>query len=185
MFKKFFNEERSKKFPEIFSLHLKKAQEEMVGFALIVVLVAIILLVFLAISLNKPPQSEALESYEVENFIQAFLQYTSDCRENDYSEYFSVQDLIFECSFNSECSDGKDACEILNSTLDGILKESWSIGENAPNKGYKLTIDKEEGDEFTPILDIKQGDITNNYKGASQILSKRRENFKIVFSAYF
>ncbi|MBI2057207.1 hypothetical protein HYT91_03060 [Candidatus Pacearchaeota archaeon] len=57
----------------------KIGQEEMVGFALIIILVSVILLVFLAFSLNKP-KTEATESYEVNSFLQSSLQYTSSCQ---------------------------------------------------------------------------------------------------------
>ena len=66
----------------------KKAQEEMVGFALIIILVAVILLIFLGFSL-RDQEKETIESYEVESFIQSFLQYTSDCRDNLEFSYFT------------------------------------------------------------------------------------------------
>ena len=59
----------------------KRAQEEMVGFALIVIIVSVILVIFLGFSLRDQGK-ENVESYEVESFIQSFLQYTSECRDN-------------------------------------------------------------------------------------------------------
>jgi len=56
----------------------KKAQEEMVGFALIIIVVAVILLVFLSIGLRKDGR-EDVESYEVASFIQSLLQYHTSC----------------------------------------------------------------------------------------------------------
>src|SRR3989338_7985995 len=56
----------------------KRSQEEMVGFALIIILVSIILLVFLAFSLSKS-KTESTESYEVNSFLQSTLQYTTAC----------------------------------------------------------------------------------------------------------
>ena len=93
----------------------KKAQEEMVGFGLIIVIVAVILLVFLWFFLVKPGQQN-LENYEAESFIQAALQYTTDC-ESRYG-YFEVQELIFECYEEKTCLSGEDACMVLNSTLE-------------------------------------------------------------------
>ena len=72
----------------------KYGQEEMVGFALIMIIVAIILLIFLSFSLGKS-EKETVESYEVESFIQSMSQYTTDCRDN--LEYVSIQKLIFDC----------------------------------------------------------------------------------------
>ena len=85
----------------------KKAQEEMVGFALIIIIVAVILLVFLAISLNKS-KKEDLGDNEVNSFIQSFLSYTTSCGE--YSDsYYSIQKLITECvNYESNCLDGRE-----------------------------------------------------------------------------
>ncbi len=46
----------------------KKAQEELVGFALIIIIVAVILLFLIVFSLRSN-EKEAVESYEVNSFI--------------------------------------------------------------------------------------------------------------------
>jgi len=156
----------------------KKAQEEMLGFALIMIIVAVILLVFLGFSL-KSPQKEMVESYEVESFIQAFLQYTSDCEKTYQSNYLSVQKLILECDKGETCLDG-DACEVLNSTLKEIVEASWKwkTGEDRPVKAYELTINSDTEE----ILSFKEGNITRNYKGSLQILPN---SIEILFTAYY
>ena len=156
----------------------KKAQEEMVGFALIMIIVAVILLVLLSISLRKPQQEE-VESYEVDSFIQAFLQYTSDCR--DDFEYLDIQELIIDCNDGRMCVDGRDTCEVLGSTMEGIVEESWSVGADRPVLGYELRILSESGE----ILSISEGNQTQNYKGSAQSLVKRGDKFDIFFIAYY
>ena len=116
---------------------MKKAQEEMVGFALIIIIVAVILLIFLGFAL-RGQEKETVESYEVESFIQSFLHYTSDCRDN--LEFLSVQKLISGCSNNVRCLDGRSTCEVLEPILKGIVEESWSTGADKPIKGYELRI---------------------------------------------
>src|SRR3989338_7618354 len=162
----------------------KKAQEEMIGFAIIIVLVSVILLAFLGFSLSKS-RPNAIESYEVNNFVQAFLQYTTDCSETDYSEYFSIQDLIFECDKKEKCSNGDDTCVVLEKTLDGLIDEAWQVGEDSPYKGYKLMINSEDNNKvITNIFNITKGNITMDYKGSSQQFSKRKKDFIISFNAY-
>jgi len=156
----------------------KKAQEEMVGFALIIIVVAVIMLVFLGFSL-KGQQKEAVENYEVDSFIQSFLQYTTDCRDN--REYLSVQKLIFGCSNKESCLDGRESCEVLNSILIDIVQESWKTGEERPIKGYKLEINTNE----EQILIIEQGNITRNFKGSSQDFYTRENFVEIFFNAYY
>lgn len=156
----------------------RKAQEEMVGFVLIIVLVAVILLAFLGFSLRNP-QKEIVESYEVESFIQAFLQYTSECRDN--LEYLSLQKLIFACNNGKKCLNKKDTCEVLNSTLKNILGESWRVEGNRPLKGYELRIIS-EGKE---MLLISKGNSTENSRGAMQDFSRSGNLIEIFFNVYY
>ena len=153
----------------------KKAQEEMVGFALIVIIVSVILVIFLGFSLRDQGK-ENVESYEVESFIQSFLQYTSECRDN--FDFLSVQELISDCNDNKKCSDGKKACDILNETLKGITGESWRIGKERPVNGYELKINSLNKN----ILELKEGNTTGNSKGAIQYLPN---NIEITFTAYY
>ncbi|MCK5150128.1 hypothetical protein KAJ87_04345 [Candidatus Pacearchaeota archaeon] len=153
----------------------KKAQEEIVGFALIMIIVAVILLIFLGFYLSGS-QRDTVESYEVESFIQSILQYTTDCE--DHLEYIPIQKLIADCVDDETCLDGRRACDALNSTLKNILKESWKIEGDRPLKGYEFTIFA-EGEE---MLIIKEGNSTNNYKGSDQFLAKKIEVF---FTAYY
>lgn len=160
----------------------KRSQEEMVGFALIIIIVAVIIIVFLGFSLRSS-RKETIESYEAESFIQASLQFTTDCR--DYFEPVSIQKLIFDCYEKEQCTDGKETCDVLNSTLTEMLEESWKIGEDAPVKGYefKIIVNPEETPE--KMLEIKQGNVTSNSKGASQSFSKGGNSIEVLFTVYY
>ena len=159
----------------------KSGQEEMVGFALIMILVAIIGLIFLGFSL-RDPQKEIVESYEVESFIQAFLQYTTDCgtyREN----YLGIQKLIPECVGGETCLDGRDSCDVLNSTLTEMVEESWKVDGNRPIQGYKLEIVLEDGTGVIPL--IEKGNSTKNSRGVSQGFTPLGESYEIYFTVYY
>lgn len=153
----------------------KKAQEEMVGFAVIVIIVSVILVIFLGFSLRDQGK-EDVESYEVESYIQSFLQYTSECKDN--FGFLSVQELIYDCNNNKICLDGKKTCDILDETLKDITKESWRIGKERPVKGYELKINGLNKN----ILEFKEGNITGNSKGALQYLPN---SIEITFTAYY
>ena len=155
----------------------KCAQEEIVGFALIIIIVSVILLFFLSFSLRSSRNME-IQSYEVEGFIQAFLQHTSDC-EDDLG-FLSVQDLIFSCSADKTCLDGENTCVVMDSVLTEICENSWNVGENTPIKGYELRIFSSEMN-----LSISEGNITQNYKGAMQDFVKRGEDYEVSFKAYY
>jgi maltodextrin utilization protein YvdJ len=156
----------------------KKAQEEMVGFALIMIIVSIILMVLLVISMNAS-KKEAVESYEVDSFIQSFLEYTTDCR--DDLGYLSTRELIFQCSIEARCSDGRNPCSVLNSTLESIISESWEVSEETPIQGYELRIVSNEED----LLVLREGNSTRNLKGSSQDFVRRGDSIDIFFTAYY
>ena len=161
----------------------KKAQEEMVGFAMIIIIVAIILLILLGISLNKPKTS-AVESYEVESFIQALLQHTTECSMNFGVSYNDIGDLIPECDFEQFCGEEPNevpACLILNTTLKDILEEAWKTGEDRPVKGYALNITT-DGDK---MLSINKGNVTSNYKAGIQVIPKRGTAYSVEFRVYY
>jgi len=140
----------------------KRAQEEMIGFALIIIIVAVILLVFLSIFINKS-RDEVLGDNEIDSFIQASLAYTTDCLENSGS-YYSIQDLTIECHYDSTCLDGRSTCEVLNEDLEGILDESWKITSNSAIKGYEFYISVNN----EPLISIEKGNITSDYRGSYQ-----------------
>jgi len=156
----------------------RKGQEEMVGFALIIIIVSVILLIFLSLSLRSSKRAE-IQSYEVEGFIQSFLQYTSDCE--DELGFLSVQKLIFSCDSDEVCLDGRDTCVALNSTLREICENSWNVGEDTPIKAYELRITSDE----TEIFLLEKGNITQNYKGASQDFVKRGRDYEVSFKLYY
>lgn len=170
---------KKSKFSPASLISSRKAQEEMVGFALIIILVAIILLVFLSSSLKKS-QQENVEDYEVNSFIQSFLQYTTECEKN--SENLPIQRLIFECEKEARCDDESDSCEVLSTTLKEIIEESWAVGEENPVKGYELEI-LSNGQQVLPLM--KEGEETTNYKTSVQDFAKSGDLVEIFFTAYY
>jgi hypothetical protein len=156
----------------------KYGQEEMVGFALIIIIVGIILLVFLGFSLREE-QKENVESYEVESFIKALLQYTTDCENN--VEHLTIQELIFSCDEKKKCLDGNNTCLVLESNLNKILNESWRVEKGSMIKGYELEILKEDSE----ILSIVKGNQTRDYKSAMQIFSKSGNSYHVLFTSYY
>jgi len=164
-------QDKKSKIPNL--LLKKQGQEEMVGFALIIIIVSIIILVFIGLTLTRP-QAEEVESYEVQSFLQALLQHTTDCEDN--LEHLSVQKLIFRCKSGGRCLDERDVCEVLNNTLKEKIEDFWRIGEG----GYELIITS--GQDI--MLKISGGNITSNYKGAVQPFSRGGETMEVSFKAY-
>ncbi len=158
----------------------KKAQEEMIGFGLIIMIVLVIMMVFLGFSLRSP-EKQGVESYEVESFIQAMLQYHTDCSKNYKYNYLEIQDLIFSCDKQEICLDDRDSCQVLELTLKDIARENWQITGDRPVKGYEVNITS-NGEELVSFL---QGNTTYNYKSSSQPFRKSGSRIEIFFTAYY
>ena len=78
------------------------------------------------------------------------------------------------------CLDGRNSCEVLNSTLNGIVEESWKAGENYPVKGYELNITAQQKE----LIYLKEGNISASYHSARQDFVSSGIKAKIVFKAY-
>ena len=118
----------------------KRAQEEMVGFALIVVIVAVIGVIFLGISLsNRGDEKVAQKSYELASFLSSISYYTTDC-ENPETDFQNLEELIVLCSENGQCSDGAIACEVLSETLKGLLNSAYNVEKGSAVKYYKMWV---------------------------------------------
>jgi len=162
----------------------KSGQEEMVGFGLIIILVAVIFIVFLAFYIRKPP--EVTQDYKAGSFIQSVLQYTTMCEEANM-ENLSVQELIFKCQSGNRCAyRNMDPCQILNNTLKSLIRESWEVNSNSPIKGYSFVINVSEdrGETEKIIVKIDSGVVTNNYIGSIQDFPKSGEDFAVLFHIY-
>jgi hypothetical protein len=119
----------------------KRAQQEMVGFVIIVVIVTIIGVIFLSLTAFKVDKTRK-SSIEVSNFLQAAMYYTTDCASDYYPRYREMQDLIKDCNKNSEkkCKDGRKVCDALESFMKKALDESLKPSEDYHYKAYKLEI---------------------------------------------
>jgi len=167
----------------------KRAQEEMVGFALIIIIVAVIFIVLLSFYL-RGSQEKRSESPEANSFLQAILQYTTNCEEN--SDNITLQKLVYKCDKEELCDNGKKSCDILKENVQDILKASFGeINEgnvqNSVTKGYSFVILKTLSGRETEILNVTRGVVTNNYKGADQALPPSRGNWDnaiIIFDIY-
>jgi len=156
----------------------KSGQEELVGFAIIIIIVSIILVVFLGSYLKKSPIQSA-NSYEADNFVQVILQYNTKCETT--LKNLTVQDLIFSCVEGQKCNTNENSCVVLNQTLKSMIEASWPAGEGWPYKGYEFNITSKEGN----VLSFSKGNITRNSKGSMQDFAKGQEQILVGFTAYY
>ncbi len=146
----------------------KKAQEEMIGFVLIVVLIVVAGVVFLGFSLRKPIESG--KSPELQVFLESSSLITTNCSINFVPQYDSLQDLIKSCHKNKKCLSGEPACEVLEQEFQYLLENSFPVNENTKYKGYKLRIYYSANNTGkTDILNINKSNCSRGY-GADKFI---------------
>ena len=132
---------------------LKKAQHEIMGFVLIIIIVSIIGLVFLSLMIGQgKPATQT--SVEISNILEASMYYTSDCAVSFVPQYKDGQDLIKSCYKNEVCEDGRSACDAINSTFEKVIGETLNIGDDKPNKAYTFKIYSEDLEGINPQKQI-------------------------------
>ncbi len=100
-------------------MHRKKAQEEIIGFVAILILIAVIFLGFIAFSLRQKPSEQ--QDRRVANLLEAMLGVTTDCAVSFEPQFSTLQDLIKNCYYGERCSNGRGACQYLNEISEGML----------------------------------------------------------------
>lgn len=148
----------------------KKAQEEIVGFVLVIVIVAVVFLIFLGFSIRDTSEVTT-ESKDVHQFLESSMEYTTDCVTSFYPDYRKLGEMFEECLSNTKCLDERDSCEVLNETLSEIIESSWQIGEDRPLKGYELASFYRVGEDSQEeeIIKLNSGDCTGGVRGASYL----------------
>lgn len=148
----------------------KRAQEEIVGFVLIVVIVSIIFLVFLGIFIRQSPNELQKESREVYQFLESSMEYTTSCAISYEPAYSKLGELIRDCYSGSLCTSGKQACVVLNETLVGVLDSSWKVGPERAIKGYIFNATYSTNTTQQSILAISRGNCSFNRQGSEYLI---------------
>jgi hypothetical protein len=145
----------------------KKAQHEMTGFVIIIVLVMVIGVIFLGIFLRKTKPIVVIDA-ETSNFLISSAAITTDCSQGYESNYRTLEELAIDCYGGSSCLDGRTSCELLTSIYQEILPKFRPAGTI---KSYKMSFSfLQAGNESEVLLEpfIKIGSIN-----ASSCASKR------------
>jgi hypothetical protein len=142
-----------------------KAQHEIAGFVLIVLIVSVIGVIFLMIYIGNGNVSE-YTSLEVSNLLGSSMYSTTSCSKGYESNYQDMQDLVKNCykdDFNT-CFNGKKICDVLKEDLKKIIDKGLNVGVDGVNKAYKLEAYYKAEDDETPneyIMNFSEGDFKN------------------------
>jgi len=170
----------------------KKAQHEIVGFALIIIIVSIIGLIFLSFSIGRG-ESVKKTSVEISDFLQSSLYYTTPCASGYVPNYKDLQGLIKSCYKGEICFNEELACDVLDESFSKIISKSFQVSETGKNKAYELNIYYEDrkgtevlltsqpSSDSEEILVINDGNFANcsSTTGASQAIDMGSGNINI------
>jgi hypothetical protein len=149
----------------------RRGQEEMVGFVMVVILVAIIFLVFIGIFIRQDSSVIDKDSREIGQFLESFDKYTTDCAIGFEPDFSDIGELTGDCYEGKLCVNGENACDVLERESRGILEESFSIGEDNYYKGYEFGSYYEFEDEREEVLVSSIGNCTGSFVGAESLRS--------------
>jgi len=140
----------------------KKAQQEIIGFVLIIVVVAIVGLIFLSLTVLRS-ETRQESSVELSNLLQAANYYTTDCAISQIPDYEDIEGLTQEYYRNKDraCLNGKTIEQTLEPTLKKIISNSLNVHEDSPNKAYMLNISYFSEETYEDILTINEGVFKN------------------------
>ncbi len=162
----------------------KKGQEEMVGFALVIVIVAVVGLLLLGLAIRSGDNGESNDNYEIKQFLDGSMHVSSECALRSNIDYASVSDLVRECYRNNgkECLSSKEnVCLALNKSLTGIIESGLKIGTDRPNKGFIMNISFESKDSTSiSFLELKKGLCDKDYTAGEYLIPEDRNKGIIV-----
>lgn len=138
----------------------KKAQQEIFGFVIIILLVIVIGIIILTFSLQRSLRKPTFViDVKVNDLLNAVMHYTTGCKNKKISEIIG----IVVVNSNEECDD-ENAKTYLENILKNILNASFPGLEYGYLNGYNLTI-------FTqPLISITSGKLEGNVVVGSYII---------------
>ena len=153
-----------------------KAQQEIVGFVLIVAIVMVALMVFLVISIRTQPIER--ESIEVENLLNAIMKKTTECAISFEPQYDDFEDLFKSCYNEDTCNNlQKYSCEYLQESLNETIRELLTT--EATTNSFQLDfINREEGEEER-IFRISEGNCTGQVSSAQKSITSGSDKLVI------
>lgn len=147
-----------------------KAQQEMVGFILIVVLVVVAAMVFLLISLRKP----AVENQDIQtqNMLSSIIFYTTDCAIVAEPDFEDIGHLIKSCKQGRRCSNLNEmACNYLNETLKNVLDNLTNTDSQI--SAYQLDVFQNNSGNLIKII---KGNCTGDVAPATELIASDSGN---------
>jgi len=123
----------------------RKAQEEMVGFVMIMLVVAIIFVILLGLYIRANTNTVETGNEEMSDFLGAAFEYTTECNLCNGGPC-QVQELIIKCDEyrGAICLESNYVCEVLYDELQNLTEAGWDFGEDSPYSDYEISVLRED-----------------------------------------
>ena len=145
----------------------KKAQQEMVGFVLIVVIVIIGLFVLLLYAIGR---DSTIEDDITNNMLSAIMKTSSECAYIDERNLETIRDLFRGCYDNRMCSNINEmSCDVLERTLEEILDEIMLLEPFISAYQIYYVHTDSLGIESDYLLNIRKGECEGNIYGSEPL----------------
>ena len=150
-------------------MSLKRGQEEIVGFVLVVLLVCVAGLVFLGIFIRGGGQTGEQESVDIYQFLESAMKQTTECAIGYEPDFSDLGELIEQCRSGKICISGESACAVLNESLTEMLEKSWMVGPDRPIKGYVFNSSYGVETNSEEIVSVMSGECKGSIRGAEYL----------------
>ena len=151
----------------------RKGQEEITGFAIVVVVVAVLGLVLLVLAIKTAPSSVSTDNYYVRQFLDSSMKVSSECTLRSNIDYAELREIVQECSGapSKECGNGKKVCDELNTVFSEIIERGLKVGPDRPYKGFNVNVTFEsENGNIESITSFYGGNCTGNRVGGEYLV---------------
>ena len=145
----------------------RRGQEEIVGFVMVVVIVAIIFLILLGIFVRRGDTGTESESRDIQLFLESVMEQTSACAVDYEPDFSDLGELIKECHEFGEraCTSGKRVCEVLEEELGRALELGWNVVAESYYKGYVFNASYVSGEIEEEIIVVQKGECGASVRG--------------------
>lgn len=148
-----------------------KAQEEMIGFVMIILIVVVVGVILLGIGLNKPKESKT--SLEITDFLYTLFQYSVNCSD-------TYKDLIISCIKNEYCN-SISSCQALEDITLKVINTSLRVGSEKQYKAYEYKIFSGN----SSVIYLTSGETTRNSVGSNVKIITSEDKINVSLKLYY
>ena len=143
---------------------MKRGQEEIVGFMVVVVLVALIGVGFLGFMFAHKQTNPQTSSTEVSQVMESIIGYTGNCSIGSEGYDRAIGRNIAACASDSgtTCVSGENVCDYANRSISNIMDAAYNIQNGSATKGYQFEVMYQNSS--SDIMNVSEGVCSGSYK---------------------